>query len=77
MLRNHHIDKAIQCPQLVVHVLSGSAKPETRNQQNVSSIGSGSGAAVMTIRRPAKPASEGFSIYIVRLSPTGKCPSGR
>jgi hypothetical protein len=32
MVRNHHIDKATQRPQLIVHVLSGSAKPETRNQ---------------------------------------------
>jgi hypothetical protein len=32
MSRNHHIDKATQRPQLIAHVLSGSAKPETRNQ---------------------------------------------
>ena len=36
-----------------------------------------SGAAVMAIQRPAKPASEGFSIYIGRPSPTVTCPSGR
>jgi hypothetical protein len=34
MLRNHHINKETQRPQLIVHILSGSAKPENRNQQS-------------------------------------------
>jgi hypothetical protein len=32
MLHTHHIDTVIQRPQLIVHVFSGPAKPETRNQ---------------------------------------------
>jgi len=32
MLLNHYIDKAAQRPELIIHALSGSAKPETRNQ---------------------------------------------
>jgi hypothetical protein len=32
MLHIHYIDAVIQRPQLIVHVLSGPAGPETRDQ---------------------------------------------